>query len=107
MGCDNNDMDSYNYGAQNTKLKAPFNSLLWQIEKDETKILRATYSEQMSQWIRRIFDYAYAFAWEEPKTFFVRDRDLPGHGWVCIWQIEDGKRVGIPLDYVKRPWEKQ
>lgn len=82
-------------------LKAPFNKLMWEIERDETKILNWCPDDQLRQWVRRIFDYAYAFAWEKEKVFFVRDRDNPGHGWKCIWQIEDGKRIGIPLDYVK------
>jgi hypothetical protein len=92
------------------KLKAPFNKLMWEIERDETKILdslRRGYAQrEMFDWITRIFDYAFAFAWEEPKTFYVRDRDVPGHGWVCVWKIEDGRRIGVPLNYVKRPWEK-
>jgi len=84
---------------------------MWDIKRDETKILkwaanRWPTEDDIENWIRRIFDYAYAFAWEEPKTFFVRDRDIPGHGWVCMWKTIEGKRVGVPLDYVKRPWEK-
>jgi hypothetical protein len=38
--------------------------------------------------------------------FFVRDRENPSQGWICVVKVIDELRQVVPLDYVRRPNEE-